>query len=127
MVNVGNSCSVITEACTAALMSLLHKGKKPEPWERRNMVRILVDHAIKKRAPKGKKTFDSLAQRMAEMFPSLIDSISGERVGAGYESLSKQLVNRAENIRRDDTQQKKRAISFGDSGPTPKRLRLTDQ
>ena len=70
---------------------------------------------------------ESLAQHMVGLYCLFVDTVTAKNVCPGYEAFAKQLISRAENIRREGNQKRKRALSLVDGAPSPKRLRLTDK
>ena len=85
------------------LTQLLMEGKRPEPRERLEMVRVIVDEMHKFCAKPLKKHTDAVAKRIVGMYRnSLGDQIAGESVISGFGSLAKQLIARVENCSRSN-------------------------
>lgn len=83
------------------VLSLLHKGMRPKPSGRRQMIRILADEIAKITKKPGKKALTTIAQKIVKAYPkSFLDEIDGCVVGTGYDSLLKQLQMRFDNMNR---------------------------
>ena len=67
---------------------------------------------------------EAIARRVVAMFPSLADLAY---IGAGSEVLARQLLTRAENVKKHFTDNQKRAWSGEDLAPFPKKIRLSEQ
>ena len=83
------------------LASGLNDGKRLLPSIRKEFVRIVVEEMTKLCRKPYKKHCDAVAKLLVTRYPqSLCDSIDGDVVGTGFDSLSRQLKARVDNINR---------------------------
>lgn len=111
-------------------MVSLEKKERPPPRLRKEMVRIIIDHFSKPGSePQRKKTLRFIAHDIVVKYPnSFRDEVDGEQVGSGYDSLLSQLVNRVDNLGRDNHHNSlKRSLvqTLTDSG-RPAKKHVTD-
>jgi len=83
------------------MMSMLRKGKRPTPKERRGLVRVIAEAVHQQCHHPQRRQLSRIAESVVRRYPdSLEDRIAGDIVGCGYHSLLNQLVCRLENINR---------------------------
>ncbi|XP_073724502.1 uncharacterized protein [Misgurnus anguillicaudatus] len=82
----------------------LETGKRPRKSERLEIIRLIVSEILAICPTPGKKHITEIARKMANAYPGAFkDVIEGEVVGSGYDSVTKQLINRVDNVRRGNT------------------------
>lgn len=104
----------------------LETGKQPIKSERLEIIRLIVSEILTARPTPGKKHISEIARKMTKVYRlSFNDVIEGDVVGSGYDSLTKQMVNRVDNLKRGNTSLsfKRQVISSseGEDTTTPKR------
>lgn len=100
----------------------LDTGKRPTKSERLEIVRLIVKDILTICPTPSKKHISEIARKMAKTYPGAFsDVIEGEIVGSGYDSVTKQLINRVDNARRGNTALflKRKAVSNSEDGDTP--------
>ncbi|XP_064472482.1 uncharacterized protein LOC135386927 [Ornithodoros turicata] len=84
-----------------ALMLALKKKERPSSRLRREMIRIIVSHAMRMCERPLRKHYEIIARRIVQQYPSsLQDAFDGTVVGTGHDSVLNQLVFRTENCTR---------------------------
>lgn len=79
----------------------LGAGERLQADARRQFVREVVDQVREKTVSCAKKQWEDIAINIVRKYPSSFeDRIGNIKLGSGYESLLKQLVNRNENLNR---------------------------
>ena len=79
----------------ADLKQTLRKGKRPHPSDRRAFIRIVIDDVSKVRSKPSWKACEVIGQRIVAAYPtSWEDALVGEKIGNGYTSVARQLLNR---------------------------------
>ncbi|KAG7477156.1 hypothetical protein MATL_G00091140 [Megalops atlanticus] len=113
----------------SAFIRKLEKGKRPTKSERLEIIRLIVSEILTICSTPGKKHLSEIARKMVKAYPvAFSDVIEGEIVGSGYDSLTKQLVSRVDNLRRGNTSLslKRQAVSTSEGEDTPPRRRKLD-
>ena len=107
------------------LLSYLERNERPPPSARREMVRLIIDSIP---GSHGKKTLAIIAQRIVAKYRrSFLDEIDSNTIGTGYDSLMKQLITRAENVARKNSDNRHRRPRDGDDEPAARKvLKLRD-
>ncbi len=93
------------------------------------MIRLIVIEILTVCPTPGKKHISEIARKMAKEYPvAFTDVIEGEIVGSGYDSLTKQMISRVDNLRRGSTSLslKRQVISTSEGEDTPPRKRRLD-
>ncbi|XP_071854911.1 uncharacterized protein [Apostichopus japonicus] len=86
------------------LNNCLKKKKRPAPRERREMIRVICDDIFKLDESPGRKNLVTVAKKVVSAYPaSFRDDIGGEVIGDGTASILKQLENRVNNLKRDES------------------------
>lgn len=96
-------------------------GKRPTKGERLEIVRLIVKEVLSICPTPSKKHISEIARKMANKYPrAFSDIIEGEIVGSGYDSVTKQLTNRVDNVRRGNTSLslKRKAVGNSEGGDT---------
>ena len=123
----------------------LETRKRPTKSERLEIIRLIVSEIVTVCPTPGKKHISEIARKMTKAYPAAFtDVIEGEVVGSGYDSLTKQMVSRVDNLKRGNTSlslkrqvisssegediqpQKKRLDTYGCINWQPKRLPLNE-
>ncbi|KAK0147444.1 hypothetical protein N1851_012093 [Merluccius polli] len=104
----------------------LEKGNRPTKSERLEIIRLIVSEILTACPTPGKKHISEIARKMTKAYPgAFTDVIEGEIVGSGYDSITKQMVSRVDNLKRGNTllSLKRQVISSseGEDSPTQKR------
>lgn len=93
-------------------MAALNNKLIPKPSLRREMVRIVADDILESNSSPNRKLCREVASNIAAQYPdSFQDKVCGQLLSNGYESLTGQLINRCENLRRLHT---KKLKNFGE-------------
>nr|XP_055067938.1 uncharacterized protein LOC129449179 [Misgurnus anguillicaudatus] len=106
------------------LIKKLEEGKRPTKSDRLEIIRLIVSEILTICPTPGKKHMSEIARKMAKVYPvAFTDVIEGEIVGSGYDSLTKQMVSRVDNLRRGSTplSLKRQLISTSEGDDTPPR------
>ena len=109
------------------VMGKLNNKERPMKGERLQMIKLIISEILTVCPLPGKKHLSEVARKMVATYPSSFqDVIEGEVVGSGYDSLTKQLVSRVDNLKRGITNlgQKRLQVSGASEDEAPKRLRL---
>ncbi|XP_025764355.1 uncharacterized protein LOC112847292 isoform X2 [Oreochromis niloticus] len=78
----------------------LETGKRPTRRERLEIIRLIVSEILTICPTPGKKHLSEIARRMTKTYPvAFTDVIEGEVVGSGYDTLTKQMVSRVDNLK----------------------------
>lgn len=84
------------------LFRKLEAGKRPTKSERLEMIRLIVSEILTICPTPGKKHLSEITRKMAKVYPvAFTDVIEGKIVGSGYDSLTKQMISRVDNLRRE--------------------------
>ncbi|XP_028831045.1 uncharacterized protein LOC114787569 isoform X3 [Denticeps clupeoides] len=79
------------------------KQERPSGRERREIVRLIVDEVLTVCQNPRKKHLAEIARKMALKYPKSFKDISGHQTtGSGYDSLTKQLQCRVDNLKREN-------------------------
>ncbi|KAG9272594.1 hypothetical protein AMEX_G8348 [Astyanax mexicanus] len=103
----------------SGIMRKLQNKERPTGRERREMIRLVVGEVLTICPTPGKKHFDAIARKIVQAYPlSFKDVIEGQVVGSGFDSLTKQLQSRADNLKRGKTSLslKRQASSTSEEG-----------
>ncbi|XP_060924476.1 uncharacterized protein LOC132998747 isoform X2 [Limanda limanda] len=106
----------------------LEKKKRPTKTERLEIIRLIVSEIVTVCPTPGKKHISEIARKMTKAYPAAFtDVIEGEVIGSGYDSLTKQMLSRVDNLKRGNTSLslKRKVISSSegeDTQPQKKRL-----
>lgn len=94
------------------IRSAIAHGKRPKPAERRQMVRVLVDEMRKNEANPTRPQCLTVCQNIVRQYPqSFADVFSdGSVMAGGYTSLLIQVKTRIENLNRDSSFARHRAL-----------------
>lgn len=90
---------------------------------------MIVSEIVTQCPTPGKKHLSEIARKMAKVYPvAFTDVIGGEIVGSGYDSLTKQMISRVDNLRRGSTllSLKRQLTSTSEGEDTPLRKRRLD-
>ncbi|KAL1249112.1 hypothetical protein QQF64_022430 [Cirrhinus molitorella] len=102
----------------------LDNAQRPSAAERREVIRIVAAEVLTICKKPGKRHLVEIARQMVIRYPkSFRDEIEGQVVGAGFDSLVKQLMSRIDNIRRLQTPLAKRRSSVSGSAENVKKAR----
>ncbi|XP_033968100.2 uncharacterized protein [Pseudochaenichthys georgianus] len=106
----------------------LVNNERPTGCERREVIRLIAGEILTICPMPGKKHLSEIAREMVLMYPmSFRDYIEDIVVGSGYDSLTKQLQSRVDNLKRGTTslflKRKATSASEGEDQP-PKTMRL---
>lgn len=116
------------EKFPTALIDACEQDEKPDPVDRREMIRILMDHAIRSTCSDenvGRNELRLLAQKVTAKYPrSFADKINGKIVGDGSQTLLQQLENRRENVFRNQKLAKKRKAPKDDAKASKEKVEL---
>uniref|UniRef100_A0A8C2HVC6 Uncharacterized protein n=1 Tax=Cyprinus carpio TaxID=7962 RepID=A0A8C2HVC6_CYPCA len=90
---------------TPNLRTCLAQGKRPEPSDRRHMVRVIVDSIREVCLNPTKRQCSEVAQSIIHKYPNSFSDKTeeGELIGCGYYSLLCQLKTRVEHLNRNNT------------------------
>lgn len=113
----------------SAFITKLEKGQRPTKSERLEIIRLVISEILLTCSTPGKRHLGEIARKMSKTYPAaLTDVIEGEIVGSGYDSLTKQLVSRVDNLRRGSTSLyfKRQAVSTSEGEDTPPRKKRLD-
>lgn len=104
----------------------LKRKERPKKGERLQIIKLIVSEILTICPLPGKKHLCEVARKMVIAYPfSFKDVIEGQVVGSGYDSLTKQLISRVDNLKRGKTTlAQKRQVSSASEGEAHKRLRL---
>lgn len=103
--NWPESFSVPWETMPKALLTAVQGGKRPVPKDRRKMIRIIIDSVLKVCPCPLRKQLAVIAMKVVDAYPaSFKDAFDGTLIGTGYDSVLNQLVARAENMKREESQ-----------------------
>ena len=103
----------------SGLIRKLENKEQPTGRERREMIRLVVGEVLTICPTPAKKHFDEIGRKIVSAYPlSFREVIEGEIVGSGYDSLTKQLQSRADNLKRGKTSLslKRQASSTSEEG-----------
>ncbi|XP_056455373.1 uncharacterized protein LOC130389569 [Gadus chalcogrammus] len=107
----------------------LETGNRPTKSERLEIIRLIVSEIITACPTPGKKHISEIARMMTKAYPvAFTDVIEGEIVGSGYDSITKQMVSRVDNLKRGNTSLslKRQVISSSEGEDSPTRKRRLD-
>ncbi|XP_019909203.3 uncharacterized protein LOC105030828 isoform X2 [Esox lucius] len=91
----------------------LENKERPTAKERRALIRLIADEVITTCPTPGKKHLSEIARKMVLTYPkSFKDVIEDQVIGSGYDSLTKQLQTRVDNLKRDNTLSRRRKSSI---------------
>lgn len=106
----------------------LETGKRPTRHERLEIIRLIVSEILTICPTPGKKHLSEIARRMTKTYPvAFTDVIEGEVVGSGYDTLTKQMVSRVDNLKIGMTSlaiKRQLISSSGGEGSTTQKRRL---
>ena len=112
------------------LMDALKKRSIPKPSLRREMVRIVVEDIFESTSTPNRKICREVARKIAETHPeSFVDKLNGQVLSNGYESLTNQLTNRCENVRRNSMKRSKSLPESDNDSPSknfPCKIKIVD-
>ncbi|XDV47047.1 hypothetical protein PO909_016792 [Leuciscus waleckii] len=111
------------------LIRKLEEGKRPTKSDRLEMIRLIISEILTICPTPAKKHLSEIARKMAKVYPvAFTDVIEGEIVGSGYDSLTKQMLSRVDNLKRGSTplSLKRQLISTSEGEDTPPRKRRLD-
>lgn len=97
--------------------------------ERLEIIRLIVSEILTSCPTPGKKHISEIARKMTKAYPvAFTDVIEGEVVGSGYDSLTKQMVSRVDNLKRGNTSLslKRQIISSSEGKDTPTQKKRLD-
>ncbi|XP_056589715.1 uncharacterized protein LOC130409653 [Triplophysa dalaica] len=104
----------------AVLRKKLDKQELPTARERREMIRIISGKIIAICKKPSKKHLDQIARNMVLQYPkSLKDMIEDEVVGSGHDSITKQLLCRVDNYKRNEILKKRNSTPANDTSTDP--------
>ncbi|XP_049436833.1 uncharacterized protein LOC125891522 [Epinephelus fuscoguttatus] len=107
----------------------LETRKWPTKSKRLEIIRLIVSEILTVCPTLGKKHISEIARKMTKAYPvAFTDVIEGEVVGSGYDSLTKQMVSRVDNLKRGNTSLslKRQVISSSEGEDTPPQKRRLD-
>ncbi|XP_073327066.1 uncharacterized protein [Pagrus major] len=107
----------------------LERGKRPTKSDRLEIIRLIVSEILTMCPTPGKKHISEIARKMTKAYPvAFTDVIEGEVVGSGYDSLTKQMVSRVDNLKRGNTSLslKRQSISNSEGEDTPTQKKRLD-
>lgn len=107
----------------------LETGKRSKKSERLEIIRLIVSEVLTTCPTPGKKHISEIARKMIKAYPvAFTDVIEGEVVGSGYDSLTKQMVSRVDNLKRGNTSLalKRQIISSSEGDDTPTQKKRLD-
>ncbi|XP_054587146.1 sterile alpha motif domain-containing protein 3 [Nothobranchius furzeri] len=108
-----------------ALKRAIDDGNRPEPGDRRHMVKVIVDSMREHCLNPTRKDCTTVAKAITQMYPgSFLDKTDeGEIIGCGYFTLLQQLKTRVEYVNRDNTlsrlRRPRRSDTSDDDQPPP--------
>ncbi|KAL0993618.1 hypothetical protein UPYG_G00110630 [Umbra pygmaea] len=114
------------------VITTLEAGKRPKKCERLEIIRLIVSEILTVCPSPKKKHISEIARQVAKVYPlAFTDVIEGEIVGSGYDSLTKQMISRVDNLKRGSTplslkRLKGNVISTSEGEDTPPRKRRLD-
>lgn len=86
------------------LLDALKEKQRPKPHLCLHMVRMICEKIKEVSNNPGKNALNKIAKNIASKYPESFGvMLCGELVGGGYVSLSKQLVNRFQNLNRKNS------------------------
>lgn len=79
----------------------LNNGERPGRCERLEIIRLVVSEVLSVCPTPRKKHLSEVGRKMAVKYPAAFkDNIDGDVVASGYDYLTKQLVNKVDNLKR---------------------------
>ncbi|KAM9501371.1 uncharacterized protein Hap1MRO34_010529 isoform 1-T2 [Clarias gariepinus] len=105
----------------------LKNKERPTVCERRELIRLIVAEILTICPLPRKKHFSEIARKIVSTYPqSFRDIIEDQVVGSGYDSLTKQLQNRIDNIKRGKNSLflKRQASSTSEGDDRPSKIRV---
>ncbi|XP_041829977.1 uncharacterized protein LOC121635872 [Melanotaenia boesemani] len=108
-----------------SLKRAIDAGNRPEPGDRRHMVKVIVDSMREHCLNPTRKDCTTVAKAITQMYPgSFLDNTEeGETIGCGYFTLLQQLKTRVEYVNRDNTlsrlRRPRRSQTSDDDQPPP--------
>ncbi|XP_029914331.1 uncharacterized protein LOC115364059 [Myripristis murdjan] len=103
----------------------LENRERPSGRERREFIRLMVGEILTICPTPGKKHLSEIARKIVSAYPlSFRDVIEDQVVGSGYDSLTKQLQSRVDNINRGKTSLylKRQASSTSEGEDPPSKM-----
>ncbi|XP_053087514.1 uncharacterized protein LOC117596398 [Pangasianodon hypophthalmus] len=113
----------------SAIIRKLETGKRPTKSERLQIIRLIVSETLTICPTPGKKHISEIARKMVKAYPvAFRDVTEGEIVGSGYDSITKQMMSRVDNLRRGTSSLflKRQATGTSEGEDTPPRRRRLD-
>ncbi len=119
---------------TAGILNFKFLGRKfhlrsSESWKQESGQQKVVSEILNACPTPGEKHISEIARKMTKAFPvAFTDVIEGEVVGSGYDSLTKQMLSRVDNLKRGNTSLslKRQVISSSEGEDTPTQKRRLD-
>ncbi|XP_056335164.1 uncharacterized protein LOC130246305 [Danio aesculapii] len=107
----------------------LENKERPTGRERRELIRLMVSEILTICPTPGKKHLSEIARKIVAMYPqSFKDVIEDQVVGSGYDSLTKQLQSRVDNMKRGKISLylKRQTSSASEGDDTPFKIKRVD-